>query len=121
MATGAGGSSITVGMSVTTRDGEALGTVKEVQVGYFKVDVRLRPDYWLQADFAEVATDGRVVLTFAKEELDAYKVTDLPAHVVDADMPLAAEATHPLAPTEPSAGLPRDAGDAHAQRRSTEE
>ena len=113
MTTGAGGSSITVGMPVATQDGEALGTVKEVQGGYFKVDARLRPDYWLQCEFGDVAADGRVVLSFGKEELGAYKVAEPPARVVDADMPLAAEATHPLDPTEPR--------DAHAHRRSTEE
>ena len=111
MATGAGQSPIAVGMPVATQDGEGLGTVKEVRAGYFKVDVRLTPDYWLQADFAQVSADGRVVLSFAKEELGAYKVAEPPARVVDAEMPLAAEATRPLEATAPDAAPPRDEGD----------
>jgi hypothetical protein len=100
--TDAGASPIEVGMSVATSDGAALGTVKAVQTGYFQVDVRLRPDYWLQADFAHVTGAGQVVLDFAKEELDRYKVKELPARVVDASMPLTAEAVRPRETTEPS-------------------
>ena len=108
MSTDAGRTPMAAGMPVATQDGEALGTVKEVRAGYFKVDVRLKPDYWLQADFAHVAADGRVVTSFSKEELGAYKVAEPPARVVDAEMPLAAEATHPLERTAPDAVPPRD-------------
>jgi hypothetical protein len=109
--TDAGASPIAAGMPVATRDGEALGTVKEVQTGYFKVDVRLRPDYWLQTDFAHVTGAGQVVLDFGKEELDHYKVKELPARVVDESMPLTAEAVRPREAAEPSPPHPPDAGD----------
>lgn len=112
MTTDAGASPIAVGMPVTTQDGEAVGTVKEVQAGYFKVDVRLQPDYWLQADFARVTTDGQVVLGFGKDELGQYKVKELPTRVVDESMPLTAEAVRPLETGAPDAAPPRDAGDA---------
>jgi hypothetical protein len=115
MTTDAGQSPITVGMPVATRDGEALGTVKEVQASYFKVDVRLKPDYWLQADFAHVTADGQVVLTFGKEELGDYKVKELPERVVDASMPLTAEADHPRETAEPSPVHPRDEADPRTQ------
>jgi hypothetical protein len=106
MSTDAGASPIAVGMPITTQDGDAVGTVKEVQAGYFKVDVRLQPDYWLQTDFAQISTDGQVVLQFAKAELGHYKVKTLPDRVVDETTPLTAEAVRPLDPAAPGAAPP---------------
>ena len=117
MTTDAGESPIAVGMPVTTHDGAVLGTVKEVQTGYFKVDVRLQPDYWLQVDFAHVTADGQVVLAFGKEEVGDYKVKELPARVVDESMPLTAEAIHPMEGAAPRAPHPRDEDEGDARVR----
>jgi hypothetical protein len=115
MTSDAGRSPITAGMPVATQDGEALGTVKEVQAGYFKVDVRLHPDYWLQAEFAQVTADGRVVLAFGKDDLDDYKVKVLPARVADASLPLTAEAVHPRETAAPRTEQARDETDPRTQ------
>jgi hypothetical protein len=106
MTTDPGASPIAVGMPVTTQDGAAVGAVKAVQAGYFQVDVRLRPDYWLQTDFAQVSTEGQVVLQFGKDELGHYKVKELPPRVVDEAMPLTAEAVRPRDTTAPGAPPP---------------
>src|SRR3712207_9062604 len=45
---------------------------------YFKVNVHLRPDFWLQRQFVTSNADGKVTMSFTKDELDDYKVTDLP-------------------------------------------
>jgi uncharacterized protein (TIGR02271 family) len=41
---------ISAGQAVYDRDGAELGTVKEVQGRYIKVDAPMAPDYWLRID-----------------------------------------------------------------------
>ena len=69
---------IAEGCEVVTRDGDKVGTVKEVRGGYFKVNAPLQPDYWLQRQFVESNAEGRITLSFEKGELGDYKVKDLP-------------------------------------------
>jgi hypothetical protein len=52
--------------------------VKEVREGYFKIDARMQPDYWLQTQFVETSMEGRVTMEFAKDLLGDYKVSELP-------------------------------------------
>ncbi|MFN8555956.1 MAG: hypothetical protein U0531_00900 [Dehalococcoidia bacterium] len=68
--------SVPIGAEVITRDGDGLGTVKEIQGGYFKVAASLRPDYWLQLITARVDGAGRVVMEFDKDDLDRYRVIE---------------------------------------------
>jgi hypothetical protein len=77
------GRRVMAGCAVYTRDGEHLGTVKEVREGYFKVDVKMRPDYWLQTQFVELWSDDRVTLEFPKGDLGDYKVKELPERLAD--------------------------------------
>ena len=64
----------TIGCEVYTTDGSKLGTVKEVDGAYFKVDAPMSPDYWLAAECIRGGTMGnRVDVMFAKDQLDSYK------------------------------------------------
>ena len=75
------------GCEIVTRDGDKIGTVKEVRGGYFKVNAPMQPDYWLQRQFVESNADGRIMLSFDKEDLGNYKVKDLPdSSVAQGDM-----------------------------------
>jgi hypothetical protein len=73
---------VAVNCEVFTSDGEKLGTIKEVQAGYFKVNVHLHSDYWLQSQFVSSNDDGRITMNFTKHELDDYKVKFLPEGAV---------------------------------------
>lgn len=64
------------GCPVFTRDGDELGEVEEKWDGYFKVDALDKPDYWLPTDAAELADDGRIILSFDAEQLDDYWADD---------------------------------------------
>lgn len=66
-----------IGHEVYTTDGDRLGTVKEVQGAYFKVDAPMKPDYWLAADCVRGGMGGRVDLAFPKHDLGKYK-RDMP-------------------------------------------
>lgn len=35
------------GVSIYTRDGDRIGTVKQARDGYIEVDAPMQPDYWL--------------------------------------------------------------------------
>lgn len=72
------GQRLAPGQAVFTSDGEELGTVKEVQAGYFKVNAPMHPDYWLQEQFVRPDLEGRLMLEFTKDQLDDYKVKELP-------------------------------------------
>jgi hypothetical protein len=67
------------GAQVLTADGKELGRVKEVSGTCFKVDVSLRPDYWLASSYVSSATSSEVRLTVTKDNLDTAKV-DGPGH-----------------------------------------
>ncbi len=67
------------GREVYTADGEHIGAVKEVAGGYFKVNVRMLPDYWLQSQFVSRAEPGRITMDFTKDALDGYKLDSVPA------------------------------------------
>ena len=71
-----------IGCTIFTRDGEELGTIKEVGTGVLKVDAAMKPDYWLSTGHIASSTPDRLVLTFDKDQLDDYKL-DNP----DAPMP----------------------------------
>jgi hypothetical protein len=67
-------SSPRIGCDVYTMDGDRLGTVKEVQGAYFKVDAPMSMDYWLACDCVRGGSGGdRVEVAFAKSELGTYK------------------------------------------------
>ena len=63
-----------IGCDVYTADGSKLGTVKEVQGIYFKVDAPMAPDYWLACECIRGGSMGdRVDVTFAKDDLSTHK------------------------------------------------
>jgi hypothetical protein len=68
------------GAQVLTADSKDLGRVKEVSATCFKVDVSMRPDYWLASNYVSSATSSEVRLSVTKDHLDAAKVDD-PGHL----------------------------------------
>ena len=63
-----------IGSEVYTMDGDKLGTVKEIQGAYFKVDAPMSMDYWLACECVRGGSLGdRTEVSFAKSELDTYK------------------------------------------------
>lgn len=66
---------VKVGAKVFTRDGAEIGTVKEVAGRFFKVEVSMRPDYWLQSQFVEATWEDGVRMEFDESLLDDYKVS----------------------------------------------
>jgi hypothetical protein len=61
------------GCEVFTMDGDKLGTVKEVQGDYFKVDAKMHPDYWLACSAISSETANSVTLSFPKDQLGDHK------------------------------------------------
>jgi len=65
---------IEIGTPVYTSDHEKLGTVAEVRESNLRIDVSMKPDYWLSADFVRPGhEDGRITMVFDNEHLDDYK------------------------------------------------
>ncbi len=65
---------LAVGKDLFTRDGDHLGKVKEIQGGRFKVDAPMQPDYWLPASAIGEPLGNDLYVTFAKVQLDEFKV-----------------------------------------------
>ena len=63
---------IKVGLPVHALDGSGLGHVAEVVDDAFRVDVPLKPDYWLLKSDALSFTDERVTMNFNKDDLGDY-------------------------------------------------
>lgn len=60
---------ITEGQPVYDADGNELGTVKEVQGSYFKVDAPMAKDYWLRTDaLSATGADGGIVVTAGAQQ-----------------------------------------------------
>jgi hypothetical protein len=57
------------GMAVVGSDGAPLGTVAELIPQAFRVDVPLKPDFWLLVADVHSASDGRVVMRFSRDDL----------------------------------------------------
>jgi hypothetical protein len=70
------------GAEVYTSDGHKLGTIKEIAIGYFKVDVHLHGDYWLQRQFVTSNEGSKVTMSFTKDQAKDYEVKFLPDSAV---------------------------------------
>ena len=66
--------SVATGCPVFTSDNEALGYVKEVREGAFKVDVPMGRDYWLSESCVRSASEHQLIVDFEKDRLDEYKL-----------------------------------------------
>ena len=64
----------TVGAPVCTRDGAELGTVKEVDGAFFKVDAPRAKDYWLSCEFVRMSSGERIEVDFDEKVLGDYKL-----------------------------------------------
>lgn len=62
------------GAEVYTADGAKLGKVKEVSSDAFKVDAPMQPDYWLNNDTIDMATNQTVTISLSKVDLDQAKI-----------------------------------------------
>lgn len=65
---------IRVGLPVFTLDNRQLGRVKELEEGYFKVDVRFRRDFWLATDQVAYVDERCVGMLFRSDEAELYKL-----------------------------------------------
>lgn len=63
----------TIGHEVYTRDGERLGTVKQIMGEYFKVDVPMNLDYWLASECISGTLGNRIDVVFPKHDLAMYR------------------------------------------------
>lgn len=64
---------VAIGQPVYTNDGDRLGSVKEVQGAFFKVDAPMAPDYWLPVSSVSTATGNQVTLSFDTGHLGDYR------------------------------------------------
>lgn len=60
---------------VYSADGEQFGYVKEVQGGYFKIDVAMAKDYWLSTTYISDCTMDKVTLSLPKGEIDEHRLS----------------------------------------------
>ena len=67
---------ITIGAPVCTRDGEELGTVREVRGTAFKVAAPMQPDYWLPTTCLAPDAAGRLVVEAEKARIGDLKVDE---------------------------------------------
>lgn len=70
---------------VYSADGEQFGYVKELQGGYFKIDVPMAKDYWLSTAYIQDCTMDKVRLTLNKEEVDEHRLSAPGAENQNAD------------------------------------
>lgn len=68
---------MTIGSAVRTADGTTLGSVKEIRRESFKVDARLRPDYWLLLTEVNGVTAGNVTLGFVLVDLPYHELEEV--------------------------------------------
>ena len=64
---------LTQGDPVQTRDGAEIGQVAEVRGTFFRVDVALRPDFWLESACIDSVGSGGVLLNFDRDALEDHR------------------------------------------------
>jgi uncharacterized protein (TIGR02271 family) len=75
-----------VGQPIYHRDGSKAGTIKEVTGPYVKVNVSMRPDYWLHRDDLMPGQDGTLVVQDGAVHYDAPAINrDTDSHQRDRD------------------------------------
>ena len=67
---------VPIGTDVYTTDGDKLGQIAEFKGSAFRVDVAMKPDYWLPLSATSTSTGNRVTLTFHKDHLGDYKMDE---------------------------------------------
>lgn len=68
---------IAVGAHVFTLDGVRLGKVCEVHPEFFKLDVSLKPDYWLSRETVWSSDLSGVHVSFRRTELGSFRIHEL--------------------------------------------
>jgi hypothetical protein len=71
---------IGAGSRLVSRDGQHIGTVKEVRGALFLVDAPMEKDYWLPLERAHLAPDGTAVLDMNHDAISDYKIGDPDAY-----------------------------------------
>jgi len=74
-----------VGMPIISEDDERIGSVKDIEGNFIKVDAFMSRDYWLHGDYAVRVSDGAVHMSFPKRELAAYKMNSPELAVEEAE------------------------------------
>ena len=65
----------TVGCPVFTSEGTELGKVKSVHGGYFELDVRMAPDYWLSRSYVGSMSGDRLELNISAADAEKHRLT----------------------------------------------
>jgi hypothetical protein len=60
---------------VYASDGQQFGYVKEIQGGYFKIDVPMAKDFWLSTTYISDCTMDKVTLSLPKEEIEEHRLS----------------------------------------------
>ena len=60
---------------ILTLDRDKIGTVREIQGDFFKVDAPMQPDYWLPMSCVSTVTGTEVLLNFVKDRLGDHKLS----------------------------------------------
>lgn len=68
------GMDIPNGAPIYTQDGSQIGSVKEVQGQFIKVDAPMQTDYWLSTEIVRSAAGGQVTLAIDQDRVDDYKL-----------------------------------------------
>ena len=68
--------SLETGCPIVTADGEQIGTLSDVGDEAIKVDAPMRRDFWIGADYVRSCDGGRIELSFIKNDLGAYKMSE---------------------------------------------
>jgi hypothetical protein len=71
-----GAKPVDLGAHVFTLDGVRLGKVCEVHPEYFKLDVSLKPDYWLSRETVWSSDLSGVHVNFRRDELSSFEIED---------------------------------------------
>jgi hypothetical protein len=69
------GTNLDIGTPVYDVNGEKLGELKDLTESYFKVDVRMAPDYWLPVHLIEDAGSEGIRLACTEDQLDEHRVS----------------------------------------------
>lgn len=76
---------------VYSADGEQFGYVKELQGGYFKIDVPMAKDYWLSTAYIDNCSMDRVSLNLKRDQIDEHRLSAPGAENQNSDRVLSSE------------------------------
>jgi len=67
---------LAIGTPLIARDGESIGTVKEIRNKFFKVDSPRHPDFWLSTGTISEAAKQQATLRITSDKVDQFERTE---------------------------------------------